>query len=94
MLMTFLVAMFAYWGRVTEGEVRALFEICDVYGIRALFVDEKNRNIRVEYDASLLASGYRIHASKRGHPFARMRNAGRIAVSTYAASHALLVGLL
>ena len=52
--MTFLVAVFPYQGTVTERAVRALDEIRDVYGIRALFVDETRRNIRVEYDASRL----------------------------------------
>ena len=52
--MTFLVSVFPYEGSVTEHEARALDEIRDVYGIRALRIDEKSRNIRVEYAASRL----------------------------------------
>jgi len=52
--MTFLVSVFPYQGIVTERAVRALDEIRDVYGIRALSVDESSRNVRVEYDASRL----------------------------------------
>jgi hypothetical protein len=52
--MTFLISVFPYQGRVTEHEARALDDIRDVYGIRALLIDEKSRNIRVEYDASRL----------------------------------------
>lgn len=52
--MTFLISVFPYQSRVTEHEVRALDDIRDVYGIRALLIDEKSRNIRVEYDASRL----------------------------------------
>lgn len=52
--MTFLVSNFCYQGIVTEREIRALDGIRDVYGIRAVLIDEKNRKIRVEYDASRL----------------------------------------
>jgi hypothetical protein len=52
--MTFLISVFSYEGIVTERALRSLNEIRDVYGIRALSVDERNRNVRVEYDASRL----------------------------------------
>jgi hypothetical protein len=52
--MTFLVSNFCYQGIVTEREIRAIDGIREVYGIRAVSIDENKRNIRVEYDASRL----------------------------------------
>jgi hypothetical protein len=38
-----------------ENALRALASAREVYGIRALRFDEKNRSVRVEYDASRLS---------------------------------------
>ena len=35
-----------------ENEMRALARVREVYGIRALHFDEKQRTVKVEYDAS------------------------------------------
>ena len=52
--MTFLTALFPYKGPLHEGEMRALDDVRDVYGIRIVSIDERKQRILVEYDASRL----------------------------------------
>jgi len=53
--MTLLDATFRYGLPPGEQEVRALNSAREVYGIRAIRISEKERTIRVEYDASRLS---------------------------------------
>ena len=52
--MTQLEVRFRYGAAPGEAELRALDAMRDVYGIRRVSFDEKERTIRVEYDASRL----------------------------------------
>lgn len=52
--MTQLEVRFRYGATPGEKEMRALDSMRDVYGIRRITFDEKDRNIRVEFDASRL----------------------------------------
>ncbi len=52
--MTALDVVFRYGASPGEAEIRALAPLRDVYGIRRVSLDEKDRIIRVEYDASRL----------------------------------------
>ena len=52
--MTQLEVRFRYGATPGEREMRALDSLRDVYGIRRITFDEKNRIIRVEFDASRL----------------------------------------
>lgn len=53
--MTLLDVSFRYNLPPGETEMRALSAARDVYGIRAIRIDEKERAVRVEYDASRLS---------------------------------------
>jgi len=50
--MTTVDVCFRYGVPPGEAEMRALGAAREVYGVRALHFDEKNRTLRVEYDAS------------------------------------------
>ena len=52
--MTQLDVCFRYGVPLGESEVRALSNAREVYGIRKISFDEKERTIRVEYDATRL----------------------------------------
>ncbi len=52
--MTQLEVRFRYGAAPGEAQLRALDALRDVYGIRHVSFDEKERIIRVEYDASRL----------------------------------------
>jgi hypothetical protein len=52
---TFLDVAFRYSRPPGETELRALDDVREVYGIRAISFDEGQRIIRVEYDASRLS---------------------------------------
>ena len=52
--MTQLDVCFRYGVPPGESEVRALSNAREVYGIRKISFDEKERTIRVEYDATRL----------------------------------------
>jgi len=52
--MTALDVVFRYGATPGEAEIRAIAPLRDVYGIRRVSVDEKERTVRVEYDASRL----------------------------------------
>jgi hypothetical protein len=53
--MTMLDVCFRYGIAPGETEVRALSNVREVYGIRAIRFDEKERIVRVEFDASRLS---------------------------------------
>jgi hypothetical protein len=50
--MTQFEVAYRYAGQVGEAEMRALDSIREVYGIRRIRLDEKERILRVEFDAS------------------------------------------
>lgn len=50
--MTQLEVRFRYGAAPGESEMRAIDSIRDVYGIRRVTFDEKDRTLRVEFDAS------------------------------------------
>ena len=52
--MTQLEVRFRYGSTPGEREMRAIDNVRDVYGIRRVTFDEKERVIRVEFDASRL----------------------------------------
>lgn len=52
--MTQLEVRFRYGSTPGEKEMRALDALRDVYGIRRISFDEKERTVRVEFDASRL----------------------------------------
>lgn len=52
--MTTVDVCFRYDGPLREAEMRALGTMREVYGIRALRLDEKNKTVRVEFDATRL----------------------------------------
>lgn len=52
--MTALDVVFRYGSAPGEAEIRAIAPLRDVYGIRRVSFDEKERTVRVEYDASRL----------------------------------------
>jgi hypothetical protein len=54
--MTQLEALYRYEGHPTEATMFALGNLREVYGIRRIRVDEQWKTIRVEYDATRLAS--------------------------------------
>jgi len=54
--MTQLEALYRYEGHPTESAMFALGNLREVYGIRHIKVDEEWKTIRVEYDATRLAS--------------------------------------
>jgi len=53
--MTYLEVVFRYRSRPGENELRALDAVREVYGIQRLSFDEKERTVRVLYDASRLS---------------------------------------
>ena len=52
--MTFLVREFLYDSPLREITAQALNEICEVYGIRSVRLNDGERRIAVEYDSSRL----------------------------------------
>jgi hypothetical protein len=52
--MTALDVVYRYGVAPGEAQIRAIAPLRDVYGIRRVSFDEKERTIRVEYDASRL----------------------------------------
>lgn len=52
--MTALDVVFRYGATPGEAEIRAIAPLRDVYGIRRVSFDDKDRTVRVEYDASRL----------------------------------------
>lgn len=52
--MTALDVVFRYGATPGESEIRAIAPLRDVYGIRRVSFDEKERTVRVEFDASRL----------------------------------------
>ena len=52
--MTQLDVMYRYDAAPTEAAMMALGRIREVYGIRRLHVDEREKTVRVEYDATRL----------------------------------------
>lgn len=50
--MTQLEVAYRYGAAPGEAEMRALDDIREVYGIRGIRFDEKQRSVRVEFDAS------------------------------------------
>ena len=55
--MTALDVVFRYGLPPGEAEMRAVAQMRDVYGVRRITFDEKERTVRVEYDASRLNEG-------------------------------------
>ncbi|MCI0347905.1 MAG: hypothetical protein L0Z53_00635 [Acidobacteriales bacterium] len=52
--MTALDVVFRYGIPPGETEMRAMKSVREVYGIRAVRFDEKNKTVRIEFDASRL----------------------------------------
>jgi len=52
--MTYLDVAFSYGAAPGENELRAIDGMREVYGIRGVEFDEKNRRVRVGFDASRL----------------------------------------
>ena len=52
--MTAVDVFFSYSQTPGEAELRAVDGVREVYGIRRVTLDEKQRTVRVEYDASRL----------------------------------------
>jgi hypothetical protein len=52
--MTYLDVVFSYGSQPRENELRAIDGMREVYGIRAVRFNEKQRTILVEFDASRL----------------------------------------
>jgi hypothetical protein len=50
--MTQFEVAYSYSGRIGEEQMRALDNIREVYGVRRIAVNEKERTVRVEFDAS------------------------------------------
>jgi len=50
--MTYLDVVFSYGSLPGESELRAIDSMREVYGIRSVRFNEKERTVRVEYDAS------------------------------------------
>jgi hypothetical protein len=53
-VMTQLDVLYRYGVPPTEASMLALSRVREVYGVRALMFDEKNKTVRVEYDATRL----------------------------------------
>jgi hypothetical protein len=53
-LMTYLDVAFSYGAAPGENELRAIDSMREVYGIRGVEFNEKNRTVRVGFDASRL----------------------------------------
>jgi hypothetical protein len=54
--MTYLEIVFRYGAVPGENEMRAIDGMREVYGVRRVQFDEKERTVRVEFDASRLKS--------------------------------------
>ena len=52
--MTYLDVVFSYGSLPGESELRAIDSMREVYGIRAVNFNQKERKVRVEFDASRL----------------------------------------
>lgn len=52
--MTYLDVVFSYGSQPRENELRAIDGMREVYGIRSVRFNEKERTVRVEFDASRL----------------------------------------
>ncbi len=52
--MTYLDVVFSYASLPGEKELQAIDNMREVYGIRAVWFNEKERTVRVEFDASRL----------------------------------------
>jgi hypothetical protein len=52
--MTYLDVIFSYRSQPGENELRAIDGMREVYGIRSVRFNEKERTVRVEFDASRL----------------------------------------
>jgi len=50
--MTQFEVAYRYVGQVREEQMRALDRLSEVYGVRRITLDEKERILRVEFDAS------------------------------------------
>jgi hypothetical protein len=50
--MTQMEVSYRYGNAPTEAEMRAIDSMREVYGVRRIAFDEKDRVVRVEYDAS------------------------------------------
>lgn len=53
--MTAVEVLFRYGAAPTENVMNAYGQLSDVYGIRKMWLQEPERTIRVEYDATRLA---------------------------------------
>ncbi len=58
--MTQLDVLYRYGAPPTESAILAMAKVREVYGVRRMEVDEANKTVRVEYDASRL-TGAVIH---------------------------------
>lgn len=52
--MTQLDVLYRYGGQPAESAIMALARIREVYGVRSLAVNEADRTVRIEYDATRL----------------------------------------
>jgi hypothetical protein len=52
--MTYLDVVYRYGATPGEREMRAIDGMREVYGVRSIVFNEKERNVRVEFDASRL----------------------------------------
>ena len=52
--MTYLDVVFSYSSQPGENELRAIDGMREVYGVRSVRFNEKERTVRVEFDASRL----------------------------------------
>jgi len=52
--MTYLDVVFSYGSQPGETQMRAIDSMSEVYGIRRVRFNEKERTVRVEFDASRL----------------------------------------
>ena len=64
--MTQLEVLFRYERHPAEGEMTALGNLREVYGIRRIQLDEEWKTIRVEFDATRLNSDTVMHLLRRG----------------------------
>ena len=64
--MTSVDIVFRYGTPPTELEARAINALREVYGIRKISFDEKERTVRVEYDATRLAADEVENLLRRG----------------------------
>lgn len=53
--MTLINVAFHYRIQPTESQISAINRLRDVYGVRRLTLDEKERTLRIDYDASRLS---------------------------------------